>query len=186
MSSFIPKALASLLLFGAACTTQVGGPDGVGGIDDKEDNVDVIGADAAPTPDAFTPFDGPCGEGDAFFETGDGICFEYFFESSSWAGARLKCQFLGGDLARVDDSATNGILSSLVPTAFPQAWLLGSDSETEGVWTWDGEPMSYGNWRPGEPNNGNGVENCLVLVSDQGGAWDDNNCNDLKSYICQR
>ncbi len=184
MSSLVPKALASLLLLGVGCTTQVGTPEG--GLDDKEDSGDLTGVDAAPPADAFAPFDGPCGEGDAFFETSDGICFEYFFESSSWAGARLKCQFLSGDLARVDDSATNGILASLVPSAFPEAWLLGSDTASEGVWTWDAEPMTYTNWRAGEPNNGNGVENCLALISNQGGAWDDNNCNDLKSYICQR
>jgi len=186
MSSLVTKSLAALLLLGAACTTQVGGPGGMSADMDPEDRADLGLPDAAPQPDAQPPFDGPCGEGDASFETQDGICFEYFFESSSWAGARLKCQFLGGDLARVDDAGTNGILASLVPTAFPEAWLLGTDTATEGVWTWDGEPMSYGNWRPGEPNNGNGVENCLTLVSDQGGVWDDRNCNDLKSYICQR
>ncbi|MCP4444664.1 MAG: C-type lectin domain-containing protein [Myxococcales bacterium] len=188
MPSFVPKALASLLLLGAACTTQVGGPGGESDIGDIEDLSDAVSAEAGatPAPDALVPFEGPCGEGDASFETGDGICFEYFFEDSSWAGARLKCQILGGDLARIDDAGTNGILASLVPTAFPEAWLLGSDTASEGVWTWDGEPMSYQNWRAGEPNNGSGVENCLQVLSDQGGTWDDRNCNDLTSYICQR
>ncbi len=142
--------------------------------------------DAAPPADAFAPFEGPCGEGDAFFETNDGTCFEYFFETASWAGARLQCQFLSGDLARIDDSATNGILSSLVPSAFPEAWLLGTDASSEGSWNWDGQAMTYTNWRSGEPNNGNGVENCLMLMSNQGGTWDDRNCNEQLGYICQR
>lgn len=188
VSSFVPNALASLLVAAAACTTQVGGPDGMTDIDDMSESADVLGPDAGfePEPDAFEPFDGPCGEGDAHFEASDGTCYEYFFEESSWAGARLKCEFLGGDLARIDDAATNGILSSIVPSAFPEAWLLGSDEGSEGVWSWDGDAMSYGNWQPGQPDNANGIQNCLILQANQGGTWDDRNCNDRMSYICQR
>ncbi len=181
--SVLSQSLTCLLLLGSACTTQIGtGPES----DLGDERSDVIHPDAAPRPDATPVFDGPCGEGDAFFETDDGICFEYFFATSSWAGAQVKCQLLGGDLARIDDAATNGILASLVPSAFPEAWLLATDTGSEGTWTWDGEPMSYTNWRAGEPNNGNGVENCMLIESNNGGAWDDRNCNDLKSYICQR
>lgn len=176
------------LLVAVACTTQVGSPEAPG-VDAGGDKADEGFPDAGPSADAQPVFDGPCGEGDASIETGDGICFEYFFDGSDWDGARVKCQLLGGDLARADDASTNGIIASLVPGAFPDAWMRGTDEGFEGGWTWAGEPMgTYTNWRSGEPNNGNGSgpENCQVIESDTGGTWDDRACSDSFSYVCQR
>ncbi len=181
-------ALAAMSL--VACTTQVGGPGGddFGGADAGE-RADFSAADAGAPADAQPSFDGPCGEGDASFEDANGVCYEYFFATKDWAGARSACQQLGGDLARIDDLATNGILASLVPTAFPNAWLRGTDALSEGAWNWAGEQMSYQNWRAGEPNNGGGgaaQENCMIIESNKGGSWDDRTCLELNSYLCQR
>lgn len=175
-------ALSALLLVGA-CTTQVGGEDEVSTADASVN--DVAGPDAAPAPDAPPAFTGPCGEGDAAI-VNNGNCYEYFFMKESWIGARLKCQALSGDLARVDDSLSASVLSSLVPSAFPEAWLLGTDAETEGTWTWAGPPLSYTQWRSGEPSNGGGNENCMVMIANAGGSWDDRACNTTLSYICER
>lgn len=182
MTRFVPTACATLLLLAAACTTQVG-PSDMQGTPAADASLPQVDSD--PTADALPRFEGPCGEGDASFESG-GICYEYFFETASWADARLQCQFLSGDLARIDDSVANAILTSLVPSAFPNAWLLGSDANSEGSWTWDGQSMSYANWRSGEPDNSNGNENCMIIMSDQGGTWDDRNCTEQLSYVCQR
>jgi hypothetical protein len=179
--------LAMVLLLASACTTQVGGMDSYG--DMNEDREDRVSPDAAPAPDALIVNAGPCGEegSDADFTSTDGTCYEYFFQGSTWAGAKLKCEILGGELATINDEVANGILASLVPTAFPTAWLGGTDESTEGTWTWDGVGMTYTNWRAGEPNNGNGSgENCMIIESDRGGTWDDRPCSDTTSYICQR
>jgi hypothetical protein len=182
-------AIASLVL-ASACVTQVGG--GVADeSDDMDERSDVAGVDAGPPPDAAPPtFQGACGEADsdAHITTNDGTCYEYFFQGANWDGAQLKCQLLGGELATIGDAATNGILSSLVPSAFPTAWLGGTDEGSEGSWSWDGASMSYTNWRSGEPNNGSGgvAENCLIIESNLGGSWDDQSCAGTKSYICQR
>ena len=189
--SFLSHFAAFATVAVAACTTQVGSPPGSDVFDgpDGGEKADFSSADAGSPADAQPPFDGPCGEGDASFETGDGICFEYFFETTSWDGARAKCQLLGGDLARIDDLATNGILASLVPSAFPNAWLRGTDAGSEGAWSWAGEAMSFTSWRAGEPNNGGGgaaQENCLVIEANKGGSWDDRTCLELNNYLCQR
>ena len=182
-------AIASLVL-ASACVTQVGG--GVADeSDDMDERSDVAGVDAGPPPDAAPPtFQCACGEADsdAHITTNDGTCYEYFFQGANWDGAQLKCQLLGGELATIGDAATNGILSSLVPSAFPTAWLGGTDEGSEGSWSWDGASMSYTNWRSGEPNNGSGgvAENCLIIESNLGGSWDDQSCAGTKSYICQR
>jgi len=153
---------------------------------DAGDN-NVVGADAGPRPDAKPSFTGPC-EGDAQFVATDGTCYEYFFQGGDWDAARVKCQLRGGDLAIIEDDIRNGVLASLVPTAFPNVWLRGTDAETEGSWTWAGEAMTFTKWRSGEPNNGagNGNENCMILESNLGGSWDDRSCSDINSYICQR
>ncbi len=174
------RVLPVIGLFGA-CTTQVGAPEESLGPDATVN--DVVALDAGPVSEPS--FSGPCGEGDAFI-VNNGSCFEYFFMKESWIGARLKCQALSGDLARVDDNLTANILSSLVPSAFPEAWLLGTDAEAEGQWTWAGPPVSYTQWRSGEPSNSNGNENCMLMVANSGGSWDDRSCSSALSYICQR
>lgn len=188
-SSYILAIAASALLF-SACTTQVGGDDDSSG-NSINDRTRPEGPDAGPPPDAEIKFDGPCGESgsDAHFVAQDGTCYEYFFQGAAWTGARVQCQSLSGDLAYINDEVTNGLLASLIPSSFPVAWLLGTDNEVEGTWTWAGDAMSYTNWRAGEPNNGGGAvvgENCLVMESDKGGVWDDRKCSELTSYICQR
>lgn len=190
MSTFTHTIAIASLVLASACVTQVGTGEGMD-MEPTDDRSDVAGADAGPPPDAAPPaFQGACGEAesDAHILGGDGTCYEYFFQGSSWDGAQVKCQILGGELAVINDAATTGILSSLVPSAFPTAWLGGTDSGSEGTWSWDGAAMSYTNWRSGEPNNGSGgaAENCLIIESNLGGTWDDQSCNAIKSYICQR
>ena len=93
------------------------------------------------------------------------------------------------ELARVDDDLTNGLLASFIPTAFPDVWLLGTDAQSEGLWTWGGtEALTFAKWRTGEPNNGGGgtPENCMIMQSNQGGVWDDRPCTQQLSYLCQR
>jgi hypothetical protein len=66
------------------------------------------------------------------------------------------------------------------------AYQTGSD-EPSGGWQWvTGEEWSFTNWRPGEPNDSDGVEDYGELRSSNGGDWNDNN-NDavLSGYIVE-
>ena len=189
-SSLHTLALAAALMAGA-CTTQLSGTDDdVPGVDAGVERADDFGdqADAAPEADAAPVFEG-CEDGDSSFEANDGTCYMYFFQAADWDTARTRCQLIGGDLARVDDAVRNGVLASFVPSAFPEAWLRGTDAQSEGLWTWGGtEPLTFANWRAGEPNNGggNGAENCMIIQSNQGGVWDDRACSEQHSYLCER
>ena len=54
------------------------------------------------------------------------------------------------------------------------------------TWT-DGSPLSHTNWGPGEPNNHDGRENCVEMMSSPNGTvswWNDLNCDAHQDWIC--
>ena len=63
-------------------------------------------------------------------------------------------------------------------------WIGFQDMITEGVFQWtDGSPTAYTNWRPNEPNNFLGNENCAEFRRDIG--WNDNNCDNVFTSLCE-
>lgn len=70
-----------------------------------------------------------------------------------------------------------------INSAAENAWLIangvqngdnlgGTDAVSEGNWVWaSGEPFSYTNWAPGEPNNGSGSQHSMQMYAN--GTWDD-------------
>ncbi|NEN23197.1 T9SS type A sorting domain-containing protein [Cryomorpha ignava] len=84
------------------------------------------------------------------------------------------------DEAQADAESNLGYVASIT-SAEENAWLMangvqggdnigGSDTAEEGTWVWaSGEPFSYSNWSPGEPNNGN-IQNNMQMYPD--GKWD--------------
>lgn len=55
-------------------------------------------------------------------------------------------------------------------------------------YTWsDGTPLSHTNWGPGEPNNHDGREDCVEMVTNANGSyssWNDLNCDAHQDWIC--
>ena len=69
-----------------------------------------------------------------------------------------------------------------------EAWIGFSDLTTEGTFEWTipqkhGTSKKYKNWKQGEPNNFNGIEDCGALASI--GIWNDIPCTWKKAYICE-
>jgi hypothetical protein len=82
----------------------------------------------------------------------------YLLESSSWTESQVKAEALGGNLVTINDaeeqdwlvSQFGPINSDNSPNSF---WTGLNDVATEGLFEWvSGEPVSYLNWFPGEPN----------------------------------
>ncbi len=79
---------------------------------------------------------------------------------------------MGGYLACIADAAENQWLETTFPPRGNQqeTFLGGTDENQEGVWEWiTGEPWSYTNWDPGEPNDAFGGEDYLEWF----GGWND-------------
>ena len=59
-----------------------------------------------------------------------------------------------------------------------------NDIDAEGSWVWtDGSVWNYTNWFPGEPNNFNGVEHCVIGLI---GGWTDFQCAVRFPFICKK
>lgn len=84
----------------------------------------------------------------------------------------------GAYLASITSAGENAWLAARVP-AYITIGL--SDAASEGNFVWDsGEPLSYSNWWPGEPNNV-GNEDYTVINFNQTGRW-----NDVPDWTSQR
>lgn len=64
-------------------------------------------------------------------------------------------------------------------------WTSGNDLGQEGrfVWASTGQPLTYKNFLPNQPDNASGKEHCLELR--HGGLWNDSVCDIKQFFICQ-
>ncbi|MBM4047868.1 MAG: hypothetical protein FJ279_22435, partial [Planctomycetes bacterium] len=85
-----------------------------------------------------------------------------------WWDAEAQAQAMGGHLVTVNDAAEQAWLTTTFGT---QAWLwIGlNDAANEGEWAWaSGQPVTYTNWGPNDPNNWNDEDHVFMSAE---GAW---------------
>ncbi|XP_077968708.1 uncharacterized protein LOC120334845 isoform X1 [Styela clava] len=107
--------------------------------------------------------------------------------------AKAACESLGGYLAKVDNQKMTYVINATfeIVGSVNSYFIGGNDRATEGDWKWqDGTDVimrgktGYQNWKPGQPNNYGGKENCL-LIGRNSYQWVDSPCYDQLFYICQ-
>jgi hypothetical protein len=87
--------------------------------------------------------------------------------SMTWTDAKQACISMGGHLVTIADGAEQ----TFVFNTWPSGWIGFNDEAIEGSFVWvTGEPVTYTNWNPGEPNNA-GNEDYAQFVG--GGKWND-------------
>jgi gliding motility-associated-like protein len=107
-------------------------------------------------------------------------CSLYFINPQFMTGpqAQAYAQSFGANLISVQSASENADLVQALSNqgyASNVIWIGYSDAVTEGSYVWyDGAPLSYSNWAPGEPNDAGGVEDCTQIYPD--GSWNDLNC----------
>lgn len=90
------------------------------------------------------------------------------------------CAKAGGMLASPRNEAENTALKDLVSPS-SQAYIGISDAQTEGKFMYlSGGPLTYSNWKPGEPNNMKN-EDCAVIEGS--GKWNDLDCSNSNIFI---
>ena len=103
-----------------------------------------------------------------------GKTYEVLADGISRADAIAAAEAMGGTLLRIDSQAE---LAFIMESFWKgrAIYVDASDAVTEGVWlNSDGQPVSYFNWMPGEPNSDS--QDFAVIANDQG-QWDDQRMN---------
>lgn len=100
------------------------------------------------------------------------------------AAAAMTFNGIQGHLATVTSSNEDSFLVNTFPEigGTDKIWIGGTDEASEDTWLWiTGETWNYTNWDAGEPNNVDGVEDCLQYT-DGIPLWNDENCDNVLPY----
>jgi len=91
-----------------------------------------------------------------------------------------------GHLVVINDAAENSYVQQLIAShGFEWCWIGLHDMYSEGRYEWvDGQASSYTNYKPGEPNNNRGREDCTYMDQDSG-RWNDTPCSATPSLCCE-
>jgi hypothetical protein len=89
--------------------------------------------------------------------------YAYFSETVTWQEAKLKAERLGGHLATVTSAAEDAWVianfESKVSPGKKQFWIGAKQENPSQPWRWvTGEPFSFVQWAPSEPNNAKGTD----------------------------
>ncbi|MGK7899453.1 MAG: DUF4347 domain-containing protein [Xenococcus sp. (in: cyanobacteria)] len=100
---------------------------------------------------------------------------QYFLTSGvlTWEQAQAEAENLGGNLVSINDAAEETWLKDNFGTT-EGFWIGINDFQNEGNFEWvSGQPVTYTNWAPGEPNNLGGNQDFGRMNFGAGLEWDD-------------
>ncbi len=105
----------------------------------------------------------------------------------AWAEAKKYCESVGGHLATITSKEENEyVYQFMKDSGFNDAFFGFTDEEEEGVWKWvTGEPVSYTNWKEGEPNDDVGSEDYAMFYHNYADQWNDWNFGKVTAFICE-
>ncbi|XP_062868150.1 macrophage mannose receptor 1 [Trichomycterus rosablanca] len=116
-------------------------------------------------------------------------CYKLFTvdysKKKSWVGAREDCLSRGADLISIHTVEEENFLADY--TKGNTQWIGLSQDPIEGGYHWsDASPVTHTNWGHGEPNNHEGRENCVEMVTTNNGSsfWNDINCDAHQNWVC--
>lgn len=141
-----------------------------------------------PPPDA-----GPlCATGEEGFA---GHCYRVIQGPMTYPQARQACKAKGALPVSIGSSAEQAAVYALIPSTLQVVWIgLVRTGDGKKAFAWEsGEPLTYTNWAPGEPNNSGWQEECAEIwgpaISNLSlaGGWNDDTCWSLRgAVICER
>ncbi|KAL0842207.1 hypothetical protein ABMA28_014368 [Loxostege sticticalis] len=116
----------------------------------------------------------------------------YKFHTMSKKGQDAKdmCELEGATIFYPEDQNEADAIRQLwneTQVVLPRIYIGVASWIVKGVFeTFDGRPINdvYSNWAPGEPNNANDNEDCVIMRRD--GTLNDVNCNDKNPFVCKK
>ncbi|XP_035692483.1 collectin-12-like [Branchiostoma floridae] len=115
---------------------------------------------------------------------GNAICYKTFDTPMDFNGAVRTCEQDGATLAMPRDAMSNVLVSF---TPLKTTWIGLHDRRKEGHFEWiDGAPLGFYNlWGPGQPDDGQGKEDCVEFAVNINQRWNDLSCDRRRPFICQ-
>ncbi|XP_052254421.1 macrophage mannose receptor 1-like [Dreissena polymorpha] len=117
------------------------------------------------------------------------VCVKVGDRQFTWSQARAACQNMstGADLALISRQDIQSKINGLTNRA-TNYWIGLNDRAVDGTYIWnDGQiqfqAAQYANWKPGQPDNANFVQNCVALDHQQ---WNDFDCSRAKQFVCTK
>jgi hypothetical protein len=109
----------------------------------------------------------------------------YLLDEGTWLAKQAEAIALGGELATINNAAENSFLTGAFASFQLNMWIGLTDQAAEGTFVWiSGQPVTYTNWFPGEPNNAGGVEHYTDL-NWFFGQWNDLSEDQLRAAIVE-
>jgi hypothetical protein len=114
-----------------------------------------------------------------------------FTDVKSWADAQSEAVVVGCNLVTIrNQSEHDWLFSTFVSQVTETGVHIGiNDINVEGTWEWiSGEPVTFTNWYPGEPNDSYGGEDEGLIFSNNSinvtpGEWNDGNASQFRGII---
>ncbi|PVD27526.1 hypothetical protein C0Q70_12688 [Pomacea canaliculata] len=121
----------------------------------------------------------------------EGSCYIFVNENSNWHDSKSICETLRSHLVEVTSAAENNFVANIVKLhRVTSVWTGLQDFEEDGLFVFSSsllplQPTDYSHWQARQPDDGRGGEDCVEIYSS--GEWNDNDCDDSRSYpLCEQ
>ncbi|XP_038065826.1 alpha-N-acetylgalactosamine-specific lectin-like [Patiria miniata] len=121
-------------------------------------------------------------------------CYRYFGTGKPFAEAERHCQQFTqvgqAHLASIASRDENNLLftmwESVRGTTEGGLWIGYNDLVNEGYFSWtDLTEITYTGWSDNEPGGYGSNRDCVEMMRDNGGQWEDKACGGEKSFFCK-
>nr|XP_006811675.1 PREDICTED: macrophage mannose receptor 1-like [Saccoglossus kowalevskii] len=110
-------------------------------------------------------------------------CYIIIKIEKNWPEAWFECTRYGGYLLTISSQEENDYIHSILKGDTGNLWI-GLKKNILGVFEWiDNDNMPYSNWVAGEPNDNDGIEDCVEMY--ESGQWNDKDCYHRTGFMCK-
>ncbi|KAL3888168.1 hypothetical protein ACJMK2_000547 [Sinanodonta woodiana] len=113
------------------------------------------------------------------------LCYKLYLIELSFNDAMIKCEKDGAKLMTINNEAEFRFIKEVMKNGWPPRTVIGLRAVgANREWkTWNGQTAPYLYWGIDQPDNNDGMENCVELMSDE---YNDFPCFESKQFVCQR